>query len=328
MSSLINAGIPLISCFDIISETTKNEAVKKLSLDIKQNLKNGLGLAESFMSFPRYFSPFYCSLLEIAEETGSLEKIMGDISDHKNQSEKVKKSIKKAITYPAFVIALSLALVIGMLTVIIPKFSEIFLESGNDLPALTMSLVNLSEFISDHLILIALFIVGFFYFIRRLLIRNPDIKYKIIFAIPVINETVKLSILSNLARNIYICLNSGVHLTEALNLTQKTTDCSYYATPLRKTIIKIQEGETTSSNLKRFEAFPPLFTQMMEIGEESGRIDVAMQKVASAYEEDMNERIEKLLKLMEPTIMLVVGILVAILLAALYQPIFQLGGKI
>ena len=331
LATMMKAGVPLVQSFDIVADGLENPTMRKLVTTIKNDVAGGTGLAVSLSKYPRHFDELFCSLVGAGESAGTLEVMLDRVATYKEKTEALKAKIKKAMTYPIAVIVVALVVTGILLVKVVPQFAETFQSFGSDLPAFTLMVLRLSEFMQSWWLIILGAIIAVVYGVRELRLRSQGFAEgidKLALKLPVVGGIVHDAVVARFSRTLATTFNAGVPLVEALESTAGAAGNSVYA----KAILVIRDDVTTGSTLyqsvKSTGLFPNMLLQMISIGEESGQLDEMLDKVAAFYEEAVDNAVDSLSSLMEPMIMSILGILVGGLMVAMYLPIFMLGSVI
>ena len=331
LATMMKAGVPLVQSFDIVSDGLENPTMRNLVTTIKNDVAGGTGLAVSLSKYPRHFDELFCSLVGAGESAGTLEVMLDRVATYKEKTEALKAKIKKAMTYPIAVIVVALVVTGILLVKVVPQFAETFQSFGSDLPAFTLMVLRLSEFVQSWWLIMVGVIVAMVYGFREARLRSQGFAEaidKLALKLPVVGGIVHDAVVARFARTLATTFNAGVPLVEALESTAGAAGNSDYA----KAILVIRDDVTTGSTLyqsvKSTGLFPNMLLQMISIGEESGQLDEMLDKVATFYEEAVDNSVDSLSSLMEPVIMSVLGVLVGGLMVAMYLPIFMLGSVI
>lgn len=331
MATMMQAGVPMITGLNIISGGLKNPKFKKLLDDVKSSIEGGSSLYESLSKHPYYFDELYVNLVQAGESAGVLDTILDTIASYKENIESIKGKIKKALFYPAAVVVVAILVSAIMLMYVIPMFEDLFSGFGADLPAFTRMLVNASDLLRAWwwivLIIVIGVVVGFIQGIKR----SRKFAYfvdRMILKIPVIGQIMKDSAIARFARTLSITFKAGVPLVEALDSVAGATGNIVYSNAVKKVKEDVAVGYPLNQSMAQTSVFPHLVMQMTAIGEESGALDTMLLKVAEYYEEQVNNAVDALSSLIEPMIMVFIGVVVGSMVVGMYLPIFKLGAAI
>ena len=328
LATMMKAGVPLVLDRDIVADGLENPSMRELVNTIKNDVASGSGLAPSLEKYPRYFDSLFCSLVGAGESAGTLEVMLDRVATYKEKTEQLKGKIKKALTYPIAVIVVALVVTGILLVKVVPQFAETFSSFGADLPAFTLFVLGLSDFMQAWWFIILVAIIAAVYVFkeaRRRSVKFSEALDKITLKLPIFGDIAHDAVV---ARTLATTFNAGVPLVEALESTAGAAGNSVFA----KAILRIRDDVTTGTTLyqavKSTGLFPNMLLQMISIGEESGQLDEMLDKVANHYEEAVDNAVDSLSSLMEPMIMSILGVLVGGLMIAMYLPIFMLGSVI
>jgi len=331
LATMLKAGIPLVQAFDIIGKGHENPSMQLMLLSIKTNLENGDTLAESLKKNPLYFDELYCNLVDAGENAGVLETLLDKIATYKEKTESIKKKIKKALTYPAAVIIVAFIVTAILLLFVVPVFEDLFKSFGADLPIFTRLVVDMSKTLKQIWWLILGIIIAavyiFIYFKRR---SRPFNRFldKTLLKVPVIGAILNKSAIARFARTLSTLSAAGIPLVNALSSVSGACGNIMYSEAVLKMREEVATGQRLQFAMLQTMLFPHMVQQMIAIGEESGSMDAMLAKVADFYEEEVDNLVDNLSSLMEPMIMVVLGILIGGLVIAMYLPIFKMGAAI
>lgn len=331
MATMMGSGVPLLQSFDIIAEGFDNPNMKKLVEDIKQEVASGNSLANSLRKKPLYFDDLYCNLVDAGEQSGALETLLDRVATYKEKTESLKAKIKKAMTYPIAVIVVAVVVSAILLIKVVPQFQTVFSSFGAELPAFTQMVIGLSEILQEwwFIFLIALFALAFG--LREAHRRSEkfrDSVDRLILKLPIVGGILYKSAVARYARTLSTTFAAGVPLVEALDSVSGATGNVVFRHAVNKIKQDVSSGTQLNFSMRTTGVFPTMAVQMAAIGEESGSLDSMLDKVASYYEEEVDNAVDNLTTLMEPMIMAVLGVLVGGLIIAMYLPIFQLGSVV
>ncbi len=331
MATMMKAGVPLLQSFDIIGEGFENQNMRKLVDEIKQEVAAGNSYADSLRKKPRYFDDLYCNLVESGEQSGSLETLLDRIATYKEKTEALKAKIKKAMTYPIAVIVVAIIVSAILLIKVVPQFENVFHGFGADLPAFTMMVINLSRWLQDwwYVAFAGAFAIAFlFKHAHRRSEKLRDGLDRALLKAPIIGDILYKSALARYARTLSTTFAAGVPLVDALGSVAGAAGNVVFRNAVMRIRDEVSSGVQLNFSMRGTGVFPAMAVQMAAIGEESGALDEMLDKLASFYEEEVDNMVDNLTTLMEPLIMAVLGVLVGGLIVAMYLPIFQLGGVV
>jgi len=331
LATMMKAGVPLVQSFDIVGEGLDKPRMRELVEGIKNDVASGNGLAPSLAKHPRFFDELFCSLVASGETSGTLEVMLDRVATYKEKTEQLKAKIKKAMTYPIAVIVVALVVTAILLIKVVPQFAETFRSFGSDLPSFTLFVLNISYFVQDWWFIILLGILATIFVFREAKLRSVKFSEaldRVALQAPVVGDIVFNSVVARFSRTLSTTFAAGVPLVEALDSTAGAAGNSVYSKAIRQIRDDVTTGTTLYNAIKSTGLFPSMLLQMVSIGEESGALDDMLDKVATHYEEAVDNAVDSMSSLMEPIIMSVLGVLVGGLMIAMYLPIFMLGSVI
>ncbi len=331
LATMLNTGIPLVQSFQIIADSCDNPALRNLLLQIKQELTRGTTLFSALRQHPRQFDNLFCHLVQAGEQGGVLATLLDKLATHQAQIETLKSKIRKATYYPLTVLGTALTITCLIMIFVVPQFQVLFSSFGADLPLFTQWIVALSDLISTYWWLIALFITLCSVLAITAWRRSVALRMKLealSFALPVLGKVRHQAVLARFSRTTAILFAAGLPLTDALAAVAGATGSNLYHQAVLGIHDQVATGQSLHQILHQHPLFPPLITQMVAIGEESGSLDEMLNKAADFYEEAVDHLVDSLSSLLEPVIMIFLGLVVGGLVVALYLPVFQLGSVI
>ena len=331
LATMLGAGIPLVQAFEIIGAGHDKPSMQRLLLEIKADIEGGTSLHEALGKHPLYFDDLYVNLTEAGEQAGALESLLDKIATYKEKTEAIKKKVKKALFYPAAVLGVALIVTTILLLFVIPQFESLFKGFGADLPAFTQLVINLSKFVQHNGIYIGV-VLGFgtwafLYFYKRSR-KMREFFDRALLKFPIIGPILNKSAIARFARTLSTMFSAGVPLVEALESVSGATGNIVYENAVMKMRDEVATGQRLQRAMENTGMFPNMVVQMIAVGEESGSLDTMSGKVASFYEEDVDNAVDSMSSLLEPLIMAILGVLVGGLVIAMYLPIFKLGAVV
>ncbi|WP_339511499.1 type II secretion system F family protein [Pseudomonas sp. RL_15y_Pfl2_60] len=328
MATMMKAGVPLLQSFDIIAEGVDNPNMRKLIDEVKQDVAAGNSFADSLRKRPKYFDELYCNLVDSGEQSGALETLLDRVATYKEKTEALKAKIKKAMNYPIAVVVVAMIVSAILLIKVVPQFESVFSGFGAELPAFTLFVIAISEALQKWWILI---LVGLFLAIlafKETHKRSEKFRNALdrsVLKLPVVGDILYKSAVARFARTLATTFAAGVPLVDALDSVAGATGNVVFKNATNKIKADVSTGMQLNFSMRSTNTFPSMAIQMTAIGEESGALDEMLDKVASFYEEEVDNMVDGLTSLMEPIIMSVLGVVVGGLVIAMYLPIFQLG---
>jgi type IV pilus assembly protein PilC len=327
LGTLICAGIPLVQSCYIILQNQTHELFNHLILTIKMELEKGQNLSVSLHKHPRYFDNLTCHLIKIAEYTGTLDKMLLRISTHKEKMLALKNKIKQALLYPSIISVAAIIVTMTLLMFVVPQFTELFQSLHGQLPSATVRIIQLSNFIRDYYWLtflpLPVSMIFVFYYKKSLSLKKRA-DY-ILLKIPILGNLLHKFILARFARTLSTILAAGVPIQDALKLLLDIHDNEVYKNAIQRLQTSIAAGQQLHYAILSARIFPSMMTQMIRVGEESGALEQMLEKTAEFYESEMDYWITYFSQLLEPLIIVILGVLIGGLVIAMYLPIFKLG---
>jgi type IV pilus assembly protein PilC len=331
LATMLQAGIPMVQCFDIIGNGHDKPSMQKLVLAVKADVEAGTSLHEALAKHPLYFDDLFVNLVEAGEHAGALETLLDKIATYKEKTEALKKKIKKALFYPAAVLAVAVIVTIILLVFVIPQFESLFKGFGADLPAFTQMVINMSKFVQSQgwwmMILFGGSVYAFLYFKKRSRPMRRALDRMLLKA-PVVGPIMVKASIARYARTLSTMFAAGVPLVEALTSVAGATGNIVYEEATLRIRDEVSTGQRLQRCMEQTGLFPNMVIQMIAVGEESGSLDSMAAKVADFYEADVDAAVDAMSSLLEPLIMAILGVLVGGLVIAMYLPIFKLGAVV
>jgi type IV pilus assembly protein PilC len=331
LATMLSAGIPLVQSFDIVGAGHEKASMQKLILDIKGDVEGGVSLHEALAKRPLHFDDLFVNLVEAGEQAGALESLLDKVATYKEKTEALKKKVKKALFYPTAVLVVAVVVTVILLIFVIPQFEDLFKSFGADLPAFTQMVINLSKFIQSKGIFIAAVLGGAgFFFIHtykrsRKMRQNLD---RITLKVPIIGPIMRKAAIARFARTLSTMFSAGVPLVEAMESVAGATGNIVYEDATLAMRDEVATGTRLQRAMENTNLFPNMVVQMIAVGEEAGALDEMSGKVATFYEEEVDNAVDSMSSLLEPLIMAILGVLVGGLVIAMYLPIFKLGAVV
>jgi len=329
-STMIDAGLPIIQCLDILQAQQDNKTFKKMLKDIKSSVESGQTLAESLKKYPDQFDELFVNMVAAGEAGGILDVILRRLSAYMEKAAKLRAQVKGAMTYPLVTIIIAIGVVAVILVFVIPVFEEMFADFGEALPGPTLIVIAMSDFVVDNILYLIIGIVLFIFAFRRLLKteRGRAVFDETILKLPVVGILIRKVAVAKFTRTMGTMLSSGVAILEALDIVAKTSGNKTIENALYNVRTSIAEGQTIADPLSRTGVFPPMVCQMIAVGESTGAVDAMMEKIADFYEEEVDQAVENLTAMIEPFMLVFLGIVIGGLVISMYLPIFQMAGAL
>jgi len=328
-STMIDAGLPLVQCIEILAGQMENPEFKKVLVDVRQTVESGKTLAESLKKHPKVFDRLYCNLVAAGEASGVLDTILSRLSSYIEKNMKIIKQVKGALVYPVLILCTAFAVTLVLLLFVIPVFQKMFTSSGNALPAPTQFVVDLSEFTQHNVIWIILgitaVIVGFKMFIKST--KGRRLFDKFMLKAPVFGPVVQKVAVSKFTRTMGTMLSSGVNILEGLEIVAGTAGNVIIEEGLMYVRSRIAEGKPMAQPLAEINIFPSMVVQMISVGEATGAMDTMLNKIADFYDDEVDNAISTMMSLIEPIVMAFLAVILGGLVIAMYLPVFTMAGS-
>ncbi|WP_312966941.1 type II secretion system F family protein [Acinetobacter gerneri] len=328
LATMMRAGVPLVQGLDIVSEGLDNQSMRNVVAGIKSEVENGNTFAGGLRKFPQHFDQLFCSLVESGEQSGSLDTMLERVATYKEKSEQLKMKIKKALKYPIFVIIVAIAVTILLMIKVVPVFQDIFTSFGQELPLFTQMVVSMSVWMQNYWIAVVLMMIIMaiaFVQSKKRSKKFRDYLDKLSLKLPIFGDLIYKAIIARFSRTLSTTFAAGVPLIDALQSTAGATNNVIFENAVLKIKENVSTGQQLNFAMRLTNRFPTMAIQMVAIGEESGALDAMLEKVANYYEDEVDHAVDGLTSLLEPLIMVILGILVGGLVIAMYLPIFKMG---
>jgi len=329
-STMIDAGLPIIQCLDILHSQQENKTFKNVMKTIKESVESGSTLADSLKKYPKYFDDLFVNMIAAGEAGGILDTILRRLAAYMEKMARLKRKVKGALTYPAVTMVIAVIVTAVILVFVIPVFQGMFADFGSELPVPTQFVINLSEFVQSyifHLIVaIVLFVFAFRRFYRTK--KGQALIDEMILKLPVFGLLIRKVAVSKFTRTMGTMLNSGVAILEALDIVAKTAGNKTIEKAIYSVRSAISEGRTMAEPLTESGVFPSMVCQMIAVGESTGALDAMLTKIADFYDEEVDQAVENLTSLIEPFMLVFLGVVIGGLVISMYLPIFQMASVV
>jgi type IV pilus assembly protein PilC len=330
LATMIDAGLPIVQCLDILGEQSENKLLRTTITTIRRDVEGGCTLADALRKHPKIFDDLYVNMVEAGEAGGILNTILNRIALFIEKASRLKKKVKGAMIYPVAIVLVAIIVVAILMIFVIPVFAELYGSMGQALPAPTQICINISNFFVAYWWLMLLSAIGVVMGIK-LYYKTPQGHMKIdalLLRMPVIGDLLRKVAVARFSQNMALLLSSGVPILDGLAITGKTAGNKVVEKAIMESRVSISKGNTVAEPLRESKIFPPLVCQMVAVGESTGGLDGMLRKVAELYEEEVDDAVNNLTAMMEPAIMVVLGVILGGLVVAMYLPIFQMGSLV
>jgi type IV pilus assembly protein PilC len=329
-ATMIDAGLPIVQAIDILGKQHENKAFKKVLLAVKENVETGGTLAEALRKHPKAFDDLYVNMVAAGENGGILDVILERLSIHMEKAMKLKREVKTAMIYPAVVISAAIIVTAVLLIFVIPTFAELFMDFGSALPLPTQIVIDLSNFFVKWWYVMAAAFAGLVTFLVKFLKteRGQEVIHPIALKMPVFGDIIRKVAVARFTRTLGTMLSSGVPILEALNICARTAGNKVVEREVLRARVAISEGKSMMEPLSTSEVFPSMVVQMIAVGESTGAMDAMLQKIADFYEDEVDNAVGAMKQLIEPLMILTLGVIIGGLVVAMYLPIFKMGSVV
>ena len=331
LATMLKAGVPLLQSFDIIARGHSNARFSRLMLDLKNKVETGSSLSQAFREYPKHFDQLYCNLVQAGETAGMLDAILDRLATYKEKILAIKSKIKSALFYPIAVIVVAIIVTWVIMIFVIPAFKSVFSSFGANLPWLTQVVIDVSDFFVAYWWAMFLIIIAAFVGIRLSIKRSESMRYmvhRLSLKIPIIGGILEKATIARWTRTLQTMFAAGVPLVESLDAVGGASGNMVYIAATKRIQTDVSTGTSLTNAMAAVNLFPPMVLQMTQIGEESGSLDNMLGKIADFYEREVDDAVTALSSLLEPIIIVFLGVVVGGLVVAMYLPIFKLGAVI
>ncbi len=330
LATMIDAGLPIVQCLDILGQQTENKLLRNTIATVKKDVEGGCTLADALRKHPKIFDDLYVNMVEAGEAGGILNTILNRIALFIEKATRLKKKVKGAMIYPCAIVGVAVIVVAVLMIFVIPVFAELYGGMGKALPVPTQICIDISNwFVAYWYLLIvgavAIFMAVSFYYKTPHGRMNID---RLLLRLPIIGDLLRKVAVARFSQNMALLLSSGVPILDGLAITGKTAGNKVVEKAIMESRVSISQGKTVAEPLRDSKIFPPLVCQMVAVGESTGGLDNMLRKVAELYEEEVDDAVNNLTAMMEPMIMVVLGVILGGLVIAMYLPIFQMGSLV
>ncbi len=331
LATMMKAGVPLMQSFDIVANGHENPSVSKLLYDIKNDVETGTSLAKAFAKHPEQFDDLFCNLIAAGEKAGILDQILDKIAEYQEKMLSIKKKIKSALTYPIAIMGVASIVTAILMIFVVPSFKSVFDSFGAELPMPTQVVIGISDFFVAYWYIMFGSVASGVIFLINLLKKSETARNRrdeILLKTPIFGKIIRKAIMARWARTLATMSTAGVPLVDALDSVAGASGNYVYSSATRNIQRDVSTGTSLTLSMNDQRVFPNMMIQMTQIGEESGSVDIMLNKVAESFEEEVDNAIASLSSLMEPLIISFLGIVVGGLVVAMYLPIFKMAGAV
>lgn len=331
LSTMINAGVPMVQAFELLSTASESKPMKAMIEGILNPIKDGERIADAFARYPKYFNRLFVSLLAAGDQGGILDTILLRLADYREKSLALQKKIRSAMIYPASIITVMLLVTTILMVFVIPVFSHLFDSFGATLPALTLAVISISNWMRGHWYLVVFSPIAAIWLFITVYRKNLGFRTQVdrlALKLPIVGDVLLKGAVARFMRTLATMQAAGVPINEALETLSRISNNVIIERAVMEARDRVLEGRLITDSLKETKVFPAMAVHMLAIGEQTGAIEVMAEKVADFYEGEVSETVGRMSTLMEPIIMVVLGVIVGTLVVAMYMPIFELGAVV
>lgn len=330
-STMVNAGLPILQGLTIVAEQAENPDFRKVMTKVRDDISNGVPLSEAMAKFPKVFNTLYVNMVKAGEQGGILDVIFERLSEYMEKAEGVSRKVKSAMMYPVVVMSVAVLVVIFLMVKVVPTFRDVFASFGAKLPAPTQFLIDVSQFMSSKKAVL-LVVFGVAFWIALTMYRKTKAGAfnwdKMILNIPVFGVLARKASVAKFARTLGTLIKSGVPIMDALETVAKTSGNLVIEKAVFNARDSVREGKTLTQPLKESKVFPPMVTQMINVGEETGALDTMLNKIADFYEDEVDAAVEGLTSIIEPILIVFLGVTIGFIVVAMFMPMFEIGNVV
>lgn len=330
LATMIDAGLPIVQCLDILAAQSPSKKLRGVIRQIKEDVESGSTFTDALRKHRRLFDDLYVNMVAAGEVAGILDTILHRLAGYMEKAQKLKSKIKGAMIYPATIMTVAVVVTAVLLIFVIPVFAELFSSFGQALPAPTQFTINLSNFAIAYFKYIALAVIAAVVFCRQFYRTEAGrLAFDHLFLqLPVFGDLIRKSAVARFTRTLSTLVSSGVPILDALAITARTAGNKVVERAVLATRVSISEGRTIAEPLTESKVFPPMVCQMISVGEQTGALDAMLQKIAEFYEDEVDNAVSNLTALMEPLVIVFLGVVIGGLVISMYLPIFKLGAVV
>jgi type IV pilus assembly protein PilC len=325
-STMIDAGLPIVQCLTILSEQSESKALRSVTAQVARDVEGGATLADAFRKFPRTFDDLFTNLIQVGESGGVLDVVLQRLSTYIEKAAALKRKVKSAMVYPLTIIGVAVLVIIFMMTFVIPTFADMFKNMGATLPLPTQIVLWLSDFTRSYVLFIIAGIAAFVFGLRKFYAtdRGSRLIDTLLLRVPIIGTLVRKVAVARFTRTLGTLISSGVPILEGLRITARTAGNRVVEKAVMQARTAVTSGRTLAEPLKQSGVFPPMVVHMISVGENTGALDQMLSKIADFYDDEVDSAVSALTSLLEPLMIVFLGVVVGGLVVAMYLPIFRM----
>ena len=326
-ATMLQAGIPLLECLTILSQHSESRTLRQILTSVRQDIERGAGLAESLRKYPRVFGDFYVNMIEVGEATGMMDSLLKRLGIYIERQVTLKGRVLSALAYPVTLLGVALLVLVFMLIWVVPLFDQMFTEFGEALPWLTQVVMNVSIWIQAYMLPLSILLFGCILGAKQFYSTSKGRRWvdSFLLTAPLISRLFVTSSVVQFSRTLGILLGSGVPILDGLLIAGKVSGNRLVEETIDDVRLRIREGETIAEPLAQSAIFPPMVTHMIRVGESTGALDTMLEQIADLYEQEMDRTLAMLTSLLEPAVILLIGMGIGLMVVAMYLPLFTMG---
>ena len=329
-ATMLKAGIPLLECLLMLERHSECSALRQILVEVRRDIEKGVGLADALKKHPYVFNEFYVNMIEVGEATGLMDSILIRLATYIERQATLKGKVVSSLAYPATLLGVAGLVFLFMLIWVVPLFDQMFADLGDTLPWLTQVVLDVSLWIQSHIDIIGMVVVALLIGGVRFgyTIHGKHVIDDLLLSLPVVRKVVSASTVVQFTRTLGMLLTSGVSILDGLTIAGKVSGNRVVERAIQDVRMRIREGETIAKPLAKSQVFPPMVTQMLHVGEATGSLDTILEQIADFYEQELNRTVALLTSMLEPAVILVIGMGIGLLVVAMYLPLFTMGSLI
>jgi len=329
-STMIDAGLPLVQCLEILGKQTENKGFAKIILEIKKDVEGGSTFADALCKHPKVFDNLYVNLVQAGEIGGVLDTTFARLAGYIEKARSLKSKVKSAMVYPSAIVFVAVSVIIFLMIFVIPIFAQMFQDFGGTLPWPTQFVIGVSNFIKSYILFIILVLIGAVVTLKQYYKTEAGKRLidRMLLKLPIFGVLLQKAAIARFSRTLGTLLGSGVPIIDSLDITARTAGNKVLELAILASIGSIKEGQTLATPLAKHPVFPPMVVQMVEIGDVTGALDTMLSKIADFYEEEVDRAVEALTAMLEPMMMVFLGVVLGFIIVAMYLPIFKMASLV
>jgi type IV pilus assembly protein PilC len=329
-STMIDAGLPLVQCLEILGKQTENKGFAKIILEIKKDVEGGSTFADALRKHPKVFDNLYVNLVQAGEIGGVLDTTFARLAGYIEKARSLKSKVKSAMVYPSAIVFVAVSVIIFLMIFVIPIFAQMFQDFGGTLPWPTQFVIGVSNFIKSYILFIILVLIGAVVTFKQYYRTEAGKRLidRMLLKLPIFGVLLQKAAIARFSRTLGTLLGSGVPIIDSLDITARTAGNKVLELAILASIGSIKEGQTLATPLAKHPVFPPMVVQMVEIGDVTGALDTMLSKIADFYEEEVDRAVEALTAMLEPMMMVFLGVVLGFIIVAMYLPIFKMASLV